>query len=53
MDDTGLVGGFQRVGDLSRDRHGLADRERMREALGESGTLDQFQHQGASVARYF
>ena len=49
MDDALLVRGFERVGDLPRDRERLVCRHRLAgNALGERLALDQLHHEGAS-----
>ena len=46
MDDPLFVRGFQRLGDLLRNRQRLVDRNGpLRDAVRESRPLDQFHHQ--------
>ena len=48
MNDALLVRSFQRLGDLLGDGQGFINRQRsLREAIGESRSLDQFHHQSA------
>ena len=47
MDDAGIVRGFERQGDLMRERQRLVGRNRaLGDAIGERGSFDQFQHEG-------
>ena len=47
MDDALLVRGFERLGDLRRDRQRLIERDRAtRDALREILALDEFHHEG-------
>ena len=46
MNDALLVRGFERLGDLPRDRERLVERERpARDAVGERLALDQLHHE--------
>jgi hypothetical protein len=46
VDDPLLVGRFERLRDLPRDRQRLVDGNRpVRDAIGERRSLDQFQHE--------
>ena len=52
VDDALLVRGFERFGDLPRDRQCLVERDRpARDALRERRSLDQLQHERASSRR--
>ena len=47
MDDPLRVRGFERVGDLRRDRQGFVDRQRTaRNPIRQRGPFDEFEHQG-------
>ena len=51
MNDAELVGGFERLGDLSRDRQRLVERNRtLRDAIGERRALDQLEDQREPVS---
>ncbi len=46
MDDAGVVGGLQRLGDLSRDWERLIDRDRaLRDAVGEGRAFDELENE--------
>ena len=46
MDDALLVRGFERLGDLPRDRQRLVERNRPpRDAVGERRSLDELHHE--------
>ena len=48
MNDAVLVRGFERLGDLLRDRQRLVERNRpLRDAVGERRSLDQLHHERA------
>ena len=48
MNDAVLVRGFERLGDLPRDRQRFVDRDRpLRDAIGERRPVDQLQHERA------
>ena len=50
VDDALLVRGFERVGDLARDRERLLNRQRARrQTLGERRALDQLEHEAADA----
>ena len=49
MDDALLVRGFERLGDLPRDRQRLVQRDRARAMRSESVALDEFQHERREV----
>ena len=54
MDDAVFMRGFERVRDLARDRQRLVERNgTLRDAIGERGTLDQFQHQRLHAVGFF
>ena len=54
MHDPLVVGGFKGVGDLTRDRERLVERQRaFREEVGKRGPLHELHHERASVARSF
>ena len=54
MHDAALVRGLQPLGDLPRDGQGLCRTDSaFREAVGERGPLDQFQHERLDVAGVF
>ena len=47
MDDPLLVRGFERLGDLLRDRQRFVERDRAaRDALRQIVALDEFHHEG-------
>jgi hypothetical protein len=51
MDDPSLMCGFQRLGDLLRDRQRLVQRDwRARNPLAEVLAFDQFHHQRARAS---
>ena len=51
MDDALLVRGFERLGDLPRDRQRVGERHRaLRDALREGLALDQFHHERVDAA---
>ena len=53
MHDPLRVRGFERLGDLPRDRQRLFDRNRpLREASARVGPLDQLQHKGLARPRF-
>ena len=46
VDDSLLVRGFERLGDLFRDRERFIEWNRaLRDSIGKRGTFDQFEHQ--------
>ena len=46
MDHTGLVSGFERIGNLSRDREHFFDQNRaFRDALGQRGTFHELEYE--------
>ena len=54
MDDAVLVRGFERFGDLSRDRQRLVDRDgAARDPLREILTLDELENQRGDAIRFF
>ena len=54
MDDALLVRGFERFGDLARDRQRLVQRQRpSRDPIGQRRAFDQFHHQRARSSRCF
>src|SRR6266550_3842511 len=54
MNDALLVSRFERVGDLSRDRQRLVDRNgSASNSIGERWSLDQLQHQSLYAVRFF
>ena len=53
MDDAGIVCGFERLGDLSRDRQRLVERQRTaRDELRQILALDELHDQGAHLADF-
>ena len=53
MDDAGFVRGFERLGNLPRNRDGLVERHRpLRNAVGERLALDQLEDQGGNGGRF-
>ena len=54
VNDPLLVRGFERLGDLLRDRQRFVDRDRAtRDALGQVLALDQFHHERGDAAAFF
>ncbi len=54
MDDSGPVGGVERVGDLLRDGQSIRERQPApAHAIGQRVAHDQLQHQGRHVAGVF
>ena len=54
MDDAVIVGGFERFGDLPRDRQCFVDRNRSaRDSLRQVLAFDEFHHQCSDTARLF
>jgi hypothetical protein len=54
MDDPLLVGRFKRLGNLTRDRQRLVDRNQsLRDPIGERRSLDQLQDECANAIQFF
>ena len=54
MDDAFFMRGFERLGDLTRDRQRLIERDgALRQTIRQRGSLDQFQHERRQVAGFF
>ena len=54
MDDPLLVRGLERLGDLSRDRERLIDRNcALNDPIGQRHTLDEFHYEGCGAAGAF
>ena len=54
VDDAFFMRGFERLGDLTRDRQRLIERDgALRQTIRQRGSLDQFQHERRHVAGFF
>ena len=54
MNHAVLVRGFERLGDLSRDRQRFVDRHRpLSDAIGERRSFDELEHQSALIGLRF
>src|SRR4029453_647497 len=53
MNDAVLVGRFERLGDLTRNRNRLIERDRsLGQAIGERRPIDELEHEGLGSVRF-